>query len=389
MRTKITILAALAAMLLPATLLAGPRNSNPRGGQTQHDRQFEHDQCGAHGSHQAGHRGPSLVVSNPNAQAVSVYADGQLLGLVPAASKARFSPRSVGRQLIEVVYEGPVHRQPRLFSDQLWVGRGRTRIEVGVAEVGLVELENGWVEPLELFVNGRSRGSVAARSTRVVMHRDGAQLELRAPGGAVVLSRGLHGGALATTALRFQPAPWSTVSVRNPTRAQLQLVDKSTGRVLANLAPNRMTEVRVPTGRARLEVQFAGRSIDQTRLLAVPWTAARWSVQPPSIAELTLHNPDRSPVAVFVDGRFVGQVGAHESRTFGGVRVGAVEVRVETQRGRRSRSQTASVQVDPLFGARFTPQPARRGEWRAERTHRRGVTHAPSVVTHRRVSWRR
>ncbi len=374
MRTKNTILVLLAALLLPATLVAGERNSHRRGEYNQHQPAGDHRELDGsrHGRHDR-HRGPMLVVKNPNAEPVQVYLDGQPVGQVAPQSKERFRNVSFGRHLVEVRYEDPqLRRQPRLYENELFVGRGRTVVEADYARVALLEVQNSWVQPLELLINGRSRGPVQGRSDRLVMHRDGALLELRAPGGQVVLKQRLYGAGLATTALAFQPAAWSTVSVHNPTRARLQLVDRASGKLLAQLAPKRTSQVRVPSGKARLAVQFGGRTIDRKRMLAVPWTANRWSVQAPTTAPLTLSNSNRMDLAVYIDGRYLGRVEAHSSRTFADVPVGSVEVRVEAKRRHRVYSQTAQVHVESLFGGRLDPQLALHDGRHARRGGRHG-----------------
>jgi hypothetical protein len=346
MRTKLLTLFALTALVaVPAA--AEAREYAGRRGHRDHGDRW--------GWQRPAPRAGFITVDNPNAKPLEVLVDRQVVGQVDPGGTARFGPFDAGDHRVRVRFVSrrgdlrfPVVRQRVSVHP-----RYPARIFVPPVETALVKVRNEWIEPMELRIDGQTMGMVPAGGKLRVPAPTGARVALVAPDGTRALRARVRATALETERLRLTPPAMATVSVHNPLRGELQLLDATTGELLCVLRPGASDLVTLPSGFADLQVRFRNRIIDATSILANPWATNAWTVTPPATAPLRLRNHNRVDLHVSVNGQHLGTVAAGDRQRLMGLPVGHTTVTVSGPRGRRQ--QTYTVFVDPLYGAKLVP----------------------------------
>jgi hypothetical protein len=297
-----------------------------------------------------------LVVHNPNHSPVEVLLDDVVVGSVAANQTQRMGPFAEGERSISTRFRPPSGRALALSCERERLdARYPARIEVPWSEHLVLELLNAWIEDLDLRVDGRSFGRLPADS-RLVMAIEGGwrQVELLGPQGEVAMRRGVSGTGLEPVRLELVPPTHARVTIHNPARQRLALLDES-GAAICDLPPRSSHEFELPSGRIGLQASWRGRTVDRVRLLASPFRSNDWRVRLPDHGPLQVVNENPVTLSVFADERFLGRVEAGATGRFSGVRAGGVTVRMEAEAGRHGLQQVAYVTVDPLDGASLRP----------------------------------
>lgn len=366
MRNKLTWIIALITLTatLPLTAFAGRGDSRPRRGSSETPNAIPADRGspppsygGSHRGYDSQPRGGFLVVTNPNRAPVEVLMDRETIAFVGPGETARLGPFELGEHRLRARFIDaasgirlPIHRGAVALSP-----RHPARLQLPVADSSILALDNTWVEPVDVRINGASVGRLQARSTGRFAAPMGSQVELVTPRGEIALSRRVRSGALTTEAFALVAPSLAPVTVTNPLGGRLRLVDTRTGQVIAQLQPFATTTVSLPSGRSMLEVRHAGRAIDATGLVASPWGHAAWRIQPPTHTRLTLVNSNPLPVQVFLGGQLLGSVAADSAGVFDGVPTGYGQLVVRAQRRYRTLESTVTVNLDPLSGGTVQP----------------------------------
>ena len=378
MRRITPLLCLLTAIALPFGAQAGPRGSSNRGEDNpgRHDREtsrHRQPQTERHDHREAHARGGFVSVSNPNQRPLQVLLDGADVGSVAPGEQLRVGPLSRGRHEVETRF---VRRRAGLSVttslQTVYVrGRGDTVVDVGYQNQGIVAVDNTWVEPMTLRIDGRQVTVIAPHQAFASLVPTGAYLQVLAPNGTTVLSLRSDARGLSRQKVQVVAPPVAWVDVHNPGRVPLRLLDSTTGQDLRSVAPGRTERIQVASGKRSLQASFAGQHVDSVALLASPWSPSRWTIELPRTASLTVHNPNRVAVRAWADGQDLGWIAAGDRVIAPGLALGRVEVTLRAD-GRRSNLVSTSVAwLEPIVGASVSPQIAMRdGRWGSYRHHR-------------------
>lgn len=248
-------------------------------------------------------------------------------------------------------------RSEAIVDEVVVVGRwGVAAVRTPLLREGLLAVDNTWIEPLSVHVDGSCVGEVAAHNALVTRARTGALVEVFAPSGDRILSDRVSAAGLATQKLPVVPPELAWLEVRNPNSLPLRIVDAETGMALGLVGPGRTEGFQIRSGRAHLLATHHGRDVDTVALVASPWAPNRWRVQLPTTAPLTVTNDNPFASTVIIDGQARGMIGAWQQATFQGVAVGPVQITLIAARRGGTLEASALVAVDPLDGASVSPR---------------------------------
>ena len=118
-------------------------------------------------------------------------------------------------------------------------------------DVARVRVAGTWVEPLSVEVDGWAVATLYPDQRVQVRARAGASVVLRTETGAEAARWRIRSGRLAVQSFeQFTPAT-AGVTVHNPCRRPLMVVDASTGQRLGRVLPGRSRLFQLPSGRSR------------------------------------------------------------------------------------------------------------------------------------------
>ncbi len=224
-----------------------------------------------------------LTVTNPNDVPLHVSVDGRDFGKVGAGDTIRVGPVDLGRHTVAAKFVCTKrHLNRQVFKQRVWVDSTRypERVRVPYLDLGIVAIDNEWIERMDVAIDGRVRHGVPAEGHLALIAPTGSEITLLEPRGHdEAMTFRVHGRGLQTDGYALVPPSRATVLVSNPTREYLQLLC-SKGRVLAELAPYATQAVRLKAGWNGLVVRYRGRTIDETKLIASPFHRVRWDVSP-------------------------------------------------------------------------------------------------------------
>ena len=344
------VLAALSlSFLLPGAALAGHPEPDDRDPPPRYD---ERNHRGGEGRYAADQG--FVTVTNENLTALEVLVDRQVVGTVAPQQTARFGPFERGTHRVKVRYacDGltfPVARE-RVEIDP----RRPARIIAPFIDAGLVTLDNAWVEPMVVRLNGRVVAQIPAGGKKMVK-LGGARgtLQLITPQGAVAASRAIRLGGLERASLALIPPSEGAVTIFNPSASHSLDVLCARGRLLATVPPSSARRLNQPAGRVTLTASYRGHGVQTATVLASPYDRTRWDIELPDHATLSVRNPNAFPVDVYAAGQLLGQVQGRDVGQFAGVHAGWTELQVSS--GRRNASfVSVTVDVDPLSGGLLT-----------------------------------
>jgi len=290
-----------------------------------------------------------VLIDNPNLAALEVIIDGELVGKVGADSTARFGPLDRGDHKVVTRYRcNKRHLTFRTSRDFVEPRRGRpARISVPFVRKGIVDVGNGWIQPMKVFVDGRSVGTVRAGGTRGAFVTRNSTVELIDPQGNVGLRTRMSLAGLEIAPLDLDPAPFGRVSIFNPAPRPVKLHLANGDRI--KVRPGRAESLRLPTGWTKITATHRRRNIDTMKVLVSPFAVGEYSVRIPTTGDLRFRNDDRFGVSVFSpDGRLLARVGGGESVTIRDLPVGDCTLEVVAQLRRRTLRSRLPVTIDPF-----------------------------------------
>ena len=335
------------SLLLPVSALAGHgRDRGQRG-----------ERGNAYGRH---HRAPVddgfITVRNRNRVDLQVLVNGKLQGEVEADSVARFGPFADGKHRVRVRFNRRNLRFP-VSKQRVWVGDRPVRVDVPVTDVGLLRVRNDWVEPMTVVHNGRTLGTIGALDKRLFKVKNAyGRVELRTPRGTVAVTKRIDLQGLERDRLALVPPREGLVTLANPSRQHELVVTGARGGHIATLRPGAHQTLRQPAGEVTLTASYRGMPVQTSQVLSSPWDRRTWTISLPTHATLGVRNPNRFPVAVYIDGDYLATVQGRDKLMIEGVPVGLIEVELEGQGRRGTLTQRVSTRVDPLSGG-FLPVP--------------------------------
>lgn len=348
MQTLRTVVLAVLTLsfLPPASAFAGHDRDGAERSDDQRDRRGVE-------SRYAADRG-FITVTNDNAAALEVLVDREVVGTVGARQTARFGSFDLGNHKVRVrfVSDGirfPVMRE-RIYLD----GRHPARLVAPVLDTGIISLQNSWIEPMVVKLNGRVIQRIAANSRQTV-RVDGARgtLQFVTLQGNVAASRSIRLSALEWGAMALVPPAEGTVTIVNPSSTHTLDVLCSRGMILVTVPPSGARRLNQSAGRVTLTAAYRGTPIQTTTVVASPFDRSEWTIDLPDFAPLSVRNPNRFPVNVYANGMLLGQVESSGRAFFPQVAAGWTALEVTTGRHERAVS-TVTVNVDPLSGGLLT-----------------------------------
>ena len=335
------------SLLLPVSAFAGHGR----------DRGQRAERGNAYGRH---HRAPAddgfITVRNRNQVDLEVLVNGKVRGEVEAHSVARFGPFPDGKHRVRVRFNRRDLRFP-LTKQRVWVGEHPVRVDVPVADVGLLRVRNDWVEPMTVVHNGRVIGTIGALDKRLFKVKSAyGRVELRTPRGTAAITKHIDLQGLERDRLALVPPREGLVTIANPSRQHELVITCARGSHITTLRPGARQTVRQPAGEVTLTASYRGMPVQTSQVLSSPWDRHAWNITLPTHATLGVRNPNRFPVAVYIDGDYLATVQGRDKLMVEGVPVGLVEVELEGQGRRGTLTQRVSTRVDPLSGG-FLPVP--------------------------------
>lgn len=343
------VLAALTlSFLLPATGFAHHRDRHDDGSHRYDSR----NRRGGEGRY-ASSRG-FVTVTNDNLTELQVLVDRQVVGTVAPQSTARFGPFEKGTHKVKVRYICDGLRFPVIKERVEITGRHPARIVAPMLDAGILVLENAWIEPMVVKLNGRVVKRIPAESKSVVkVEQARGTLQMVTTRGTVAASRGIRLDALEHGTMALIPPSQGAVTIYNPSRSHALDILCARGSVLATIPPSSARRLDQKAGRVTLTASYRGEGIQTATVIASPFDQNRWTIDLPDYASLSVRNPNPFPVDVYAGGQLLGQVQGRDRGFFTGVKAGWTQL--EFLGSRRGRTvSTASVDVDPLSGALAT-----------------------------------
>jgi len=225
--------------------------------------------------------GGALSVQNPNEAPVEVMVDGVKLGYVAAGQTGRFTDLAPGKHRLRVRYRGGDARFPLLVTKIRIPAKKTRRIALQASDIARVRIAGDWVEPLSVEVNGYSVATLYPDRRTQVRARRGASVVLRTESGAEAARWRVRADRLALQSFEQHTPTVATVTVHNPCRDPLMVVDAYTGQRMGRVLPGRSRLFTLPSGRSHLVAQRRGAVLDDALLMASPWDLNQWVVQVP------------------------------------------------------------------------------------------------------------
>jgi len=292
-----------------------------------------------------------LVVENPNLQTLLLRLDGRQIGEVRPDERARFGPFREGEhRLVTRLKSTGQDLNLSLSMDQIVIDQRRpARVKLPVFSITLLELQNTWVEGMDVRINGKVRGRVEGQSMLTLASRSPARVEFLDQDGRAVQSETIDGAGLARTSVRLIAPARAAVKLVNPNTVELTIVN-ARGRTVATLAAQSAEIVWFRSGRKQLTAVYGDREIDRNKLLASPFENNTWTVATPKVAPVSVRNFERGSAALFVGDRFIGSIPGRTTGVFD-LPVGLIELRVRVQDERRTHNRAQRLEVDPFNGA--------------------------------------
>ena len=291
-----------------------------------------------------------ILIDNPNHAALEVIVDGELVGKVGADSTARFGPFGRGEHKVVTRYRcNQRHLTLRTSRDVVELRRGRpARLQVRYVRKGIVDLSNDWVQPMRVYVDGKSVGTVRAGATLGAFARRGSTIEMRDPQGNIGLRESISLSGLEIAGMELNPAPRAYVTVFNPAPVRVRV---AVGGDDVRIRPGSSARVLAPTGWARLTASRRGQTIDTQKVLVSPFASREYAVRVPTTASLRFQNDNRVAVKIYgPNGRYLGRAGAGETVTLQNLAVGDCTLEVVAQLRRRTVRERVAVSIDPFRG---------------------------------------
>jgi hypothetical protein len=266
MQRTLFALIALVAVALPASASADHRHQADSRISSSYDRPA---------------RTGFVTVDNPNQVALQVTIDGRSMGSVGPGEIGRYGPLPEGRHKVSVQFacnRRGLNR--RVYNQRITVDSRRpARIQLPELDLVIVELSNRWIERMDISIDGHVVGFVRANGRTSLIAASHRDLTLITPSGARAMTVFLSEHGLATQTMTLMPPRHASVTISNPTRARLQLLDGN-GNVLCDLAPWSTERIRMASGWTGLAVRYRGRTVDSTKLIASPFSNNRWDISP-------------------------------------------------------------------------------------------------------------
>ena len=226
---------------------------------------------------------------------------------------------------------------------------------------GFLEIENPNRASVIVRIDGERVGEVRASSSKtfgpynrgeyrvrvVYVSADG---DLRVPlERAKIKIKGGHTSVLYVSYNSDVRAPHGQVRVSNPLHEDIELVDRD-GRVIERLDAHDSRVVSLPAGHVELWARVRGVDFASVTLHVDPEHRSRWDIPAPTYARLRVSNDRRYDIAVYIDDRLLGWVGANSSVDFESVPVGYVQVTLVAQRHGEWFEHTREILIDPIDG---------------------------------------
>jgi hypothetical protein len=330
-----------------------------------------------------------ILVDNPNRAGVEVLVDGEFVGKVGSDSTARFGPFSRGDHKVVTRFRCKKrHLTLRTSLDVVELRRGRpSRLQVPFAEKGIVDLENDWVQPMRVYVDGRSVGTVRAGDVLSAFAGRGDVVEMRDPRGHTALRErpGLRG--LESVGFELNPPARAYVTITNPGPRRVRV---DLGGREQRIRAGASAEFFAPTGWTAMTATHRGRTIDQQKVMVSPFAEREYVVRLPKTATLRFQNDNRVSVTIYGPrGRYLGRAGAGRTVTLPDVAVGRFDLEVVARLRSGTVRDRLAVSIDPFEGGWVTSRIARRDGRGAYRSRRSADVDSCDTRTSRRSSRRR
>ncbi len=331
--------------LLPAAALAHGRDEVNRGSD-QRNRRGGSDRRVADRAF--------ITVTNDNATPLQVLVDRKIVGTVPAQSTARFGSFDLGEHKVRVRYAADGLRFPVLVQRVDLDGRFPARLVAPVLDTGIITLQNQWIEPMIVELNGQTISRIPANGRQTIrVDRARGTLQFVTLQGNVAASRAIRLSALEQGSMALVPPSQGTVTIFNPSATHSLDVLCSRGMVLATVPPNSARQLDQSAGRVTLTAAYRGAPIETATVIASPFDRTQWTIDLPDFAPLSVRNPNTYPVNVYSGGVLLGQVEGRGRAYFPSVAAGWTSLEVTA--GRRDRAvSTVGVDIDPLSGGLLT-----------------------------------
>lgn len=155
-----------------------------------------------------------------------------------------------------------------------------------------------------------------------------------------------------TAVVVLDPEDDAFVLVRNATRYDADLIVD--GRYAAHLGAGTTQVVEVDVGSGRFElVARSGRSLGTTRMVARPFTDHRWTVELPTVADVTVTNPLPIPIELTTSRGQVRSVPAYGRTVYDDVPLGTFQLTATRVTGEIVDVETLVVREDGANGWRI------------------------------------
>jgi len=292
-----------------------------------------------------------VLIDNPNLAALEVLIDGELVGKVGAESTGRFGPLPRGDHKVVTRYRcNKRHLTYRTSRDFVEVRKRRpARIDIPFVRKGIVDVGNGWIQPMKVLVDGRSVGTVRAGGTLGAFAGRGSTVELRDPQGNLGMRTRMSLQGLEIAPLDLDPAPIGSVTIVNPAYKPVRISTRGADSV--RIRPGRAETLTLPTGWTKVVATHRGRTIDTMKVLVSPFARGEYVVQVPTTGDLRFRNDDRFGVQVFSpDGRLLANVRAGDTAVIRDLPVGECTLEVVAQLRRRTLRKKVAVSIDAFEG---------------------------------------
>jgi len=353
---------------------------------------YGHDDRNRQGGHARYADRGFITVTNDNFTELQVLVDRKVVGTVGPQRTAKFGPFEEGRHRVKVRYICDRLRFPVLKERVEIDGRHPVRLRAPLMDAAIVNLDNAWVEPMVVTLNGRTIDRVPANSKKLVKIPNAfGTLQFVTPQGAVAARQSIRLDGLEKGSLTLIPPAQGTVSITNPSRSHTLDVLCARGRVIATVPPASTRRLDQKAGYVALTAAYRGESIDKANVLASPWDRSQWVIDLPDFAPLAVRNPNPFAVDVYAGGQLLGRIEGRDRAYFTEVPVGWTQI--EVLGGRRGRTVASlSVEVDPLSGGLLSvPRLATndgRGSYTTECERTSGSSYSSSRETRRYASRR-
>ncbi len=335
------------SLLLPTAAFAGHGR----------DRGQRSDRGNPSGRH---HRAPVddgfITVRNRNEVDLEVLVNGKVQGDVEANSVARFGPFPDGKHRVRVRFNRRDLRFP-VTKQRVWVGDHPVRVDVPVADVGLLLVSNDWIEPMTVVHNGRVIGTIEALDERLFQVKGAyGRVELRTPKGTAVITKRIDLQGLERDRLALVPPSEGMVTIVNPSQQHGLEITCARGSHITTLRAGGHQTIQQPAGEVTLTASYRGMPIQTAKVFSSPWDRHAWTISLPTHSTLGVRNPNRFPVAVYIGGEYLATVQGQDKLMLDGVPVGFIEVQIEGHGRRGTLEERVATRVDPLSGG-FLPIP--------------------------------